>query len=130
MAVCIICRQLTQPTEISTGYGTDKHGRKICFECCGRLDARTLEKTGKLTGYLSYKQVPRNYRTTGFFTVENGFFTNWPGTLKIPVYAVKKSFNNFGAPRYDFWFSWHGRNYHGVHVGDQSQIARVMRVKG
>lgn len=127
---CTICKAEFVPSTISTGYGIDKHGHRICFSCCGKLDERALKRDGKLVGYLTYKQVPINYRKTGYIDIEDGFFTNWPGTFKIRVLRVKKSFNNFRAPRLDFWFMWQGMEFHGVNVGNNSQVATVKRVKG
>mgnify|MGYP003609698120 CR=1 FL=1 len=130
MERCIICKSEFVSDGLSTGYGSDPHGHKICVNCCSLLDARNLEKTGKMTGYLTYKQESIPYRKTGFIDISDGFFTNWPGTFKIPVYMVKKSFNNFGALRLDFWVDWKGKEYHGTQIRENTQIATLKRNKG
>ena len=33
----------THQSEISTGFGTDKDGNKVCFDCCGWNDAKELD---------------------------------------------------------------------------------------
>lgn len=103
---------------------------KICYNCCGKLDEAELVETGKLVGYLIYKQEPKPWSRTGREYLKNAFFTNWPETLKIPVTgSVNRSINNFGAERIDFWLRYKGARYWGVNIGD-NQIARVKRVKG
>lgn len=123
---------------MNTGYGTDKDGNKICFECCGKNDEKTLEETGKLFGYLycgchgvhsdaTARASMRKNRAA--YTGISGTFQNWPGTLKIHTGPIKHSWNNFGAERLDFWFIWRGNTYWGVNIGDK-QCARVVRIKG
>lgn len=128
-----------------TGYAiraTDK--AKICYTCVGKADEKTLRETGKLWGYLTGRRVslvsshvsdlyhgPRGWRKPrGVYTLENGAFTNWPGSFSVNVSRVKLSYNNWGAPRQDFWFTWEGNKYHGVQVGESSECARVSRIKG
>ena len=121
----------------TTGYGTDSEGKTSCFACCGLLDAARLVQDGKMTGYFAYdKNVipykgrqPYGARFGDLTQYLNAHFTNWPGTFKVPVYYVRRSVNNFGAERLDFWFTFQGSRYWGVNVGD-NQVARVKRVKG
>lgn len=144
---CTLCGQVFYSDGCGTGYGTNLAGERICYACCGKLDEAELLSKGELIGYLSYTRLlrpwngcglkpdpnlpPINYHDMGAFMLESGAFSNWPGSFKIPIsQAVKRSFNNFGAPRIDFWFTFHGQRFHGVNVGDNSQIARVKRVKG
>ena len=115
----------------TTGYGVDRDGKKTCFACCGEEDKRTLRETGVLRGYLTYDQEPKVWSRKGYEAVKNGAFTNWPGTLRLPIIErVKRSLNNWGAPRIDFWIVWEGRRYHGVQVGESSQCATIRLVKG
>ena len=125
----------TKPMD--TGYGVDKDGNKVCFECCGANDEKTLEETGKLFGYLICDSSGLMTDSAGrasmkrqraIWTGISGTFTNWPGTLRIKTGAIKRSVNNFGAERLDFWFTWKGNKYHGVNVGD-NQCATVKRVE-
>lgn len=136
---CSICGAECVPTSfydeektkpINTGYGVDKDGNKVCFACCGEMDKKTLRETGTLRGYLIVPSKPLPYQRTGVEDLHGAEFTNWPGSFRVSVDSYgKRSFNNFGAPRTDFWFFWEGRRYHGVNVGDNSQCATVKVVK-
>ena len=119
----------------STGYGIDANGKKTCFECCGKQDREELLRNGKQIGYLEIKRKTYDglgtiHFGTGLDTFEDGFYSNWPGTFKIPVKGIdaKRSINNFGAERLDFWFQFEGHRYWGFNVGD-NQIAHVRRIK-
>ena len=96
-----------EDTDCTTGYGIDADNKKICFACCAINDAKSMRETGKATLYYHGGQV-----------------TNWPGTLKLPVLAVKYSRNNWGSKRTDFWFDFEGVRWHGVQVGENSELAR------
>ncbi len=115
----------TKPAD--TGYGTDEDGNKICYDCAALRDEERLRVEGKMQGYLVYEKEPGERYRFGEISLKNGYFGNWPGTFKLGVSSAKKSINNFGAERIDFWFEWEGRTYHGVNVGD-SQIAVVHRI--
>jgi hypothetical protein len=117
-----------------TGYGIDREGKTFCYVCAGKRDREELISTGKQIGYLSFSDPPlpdsrgRHLRL-GYIYDPNGYYGNWPGTFIIPVHHVKRSRNNFGAYRLDFWFTFEGARYWGVNVGD-NQLARVQRIKG
>lgn len=108
------CGHIATSNGFTTGYGVDRDGKKICFECCGKNDREQLEQTGKLSGYYT-----------------GGKFMNWPGTFSVHVYSYRKSWHNFAGRdgRTDFWFSLNGRNYHGVQIGHLNECATVRRVK-
>lgn len=111
---CSICGSEIVPSGCSTGYGTNDKGAKICFECIGVLDRKTLLETGEIYGYLS--------GTT---------FSNWPGSFKVENLYIRKSNHNFAGRdgRSDFWFTLEGQNFHGVHIGNNNKCAKVKRVK-
>ena len=117
--ICSICgKEITrEENSISTGYATNKDGEKICYQCCGELDKKELSETGVLHGYLSKDEA-------GYY------FGNWPGTLKIRVYGVRKSWHNFAGKdgRRDFWLQFNGGNYHVLNIGD-NECAKVKRCK-
>lgn len=102
-----------------TGYGYGFEGklkdRPICYACCGDLDAERMEADGKATMYL--------VKRAGAY-----FVTNWPGTLAIRA-GVRVGRHNMAGRRYDAWFTWRGRNWHGVTYGDNTQICHVRRTK-
>lgn len=113
------CGHVAISDGFTTGYGIDKENKKICFTCCGENDKQELRDNGKFTGYISG-------------TKENGFkFTNWPGTLNIPVRYYRFSWHNFAGRngRMDFWLTFEGQNYHGFQIGYNSQIATIKRNK-
>jgi hypothetical protein len=113
METCIKCTQPFTADGIGTGYGIDKDGNKVCYQCCAESDRAYMVDNGKITLYLTEKGV-----------------TNWPGTLVFPVFGVpRKSRNNFGAKRLDAWFVGPDRHiWHAVNIGD-NEIARCKRTK-
>ena len=113
---CSVCGKECIPDGCGTGYATQQLDNGavsiVCYKCCDISDARYLRDNGKLHGYLADNE-----------------FTNWPGTLRIPVASTKKSKNNFNATRIDFWLRWEGKNYYGRKVGDNSQCATIRKIK-
>jgi len=45
--------EVSPHTEHTTGYGVDKDGRKLCYDCCARGDREYMAREGKITAYLS-----------------------------------------------------------------------------
>ncbi len=39
--------------ECTTGYGTTRDGKRHCYTCCQRMDIETMDREGKILGYLS-----------------------------------------------------------------------------
>jgi hypothetical protein len=111
---CYLCDSPFIPTGCGTGYAIKGDGRKICYTCAGAEDRRRLLEDGKLVGYFNGKE-----------------FTNWPGTLKIPVRGIKVSDHNFAGRkgRTDFWFKLDGKCFWGKQIGQNNEIAYVRRVK-
>ncbi len=114
---CADCKRIKQSTDaMTTGYGSfGKSKRKVCFECCGKREARDMAKTGKATLYLVSKK-------------DGYHVTNWPGTLDIRAGYVKRGGHNIGRTRFDAWFSFAGATWHGVNIGD-NDILRCKRLK-
>ena len=85
----------------------------------GKIDREELENLpigGKVTQYL----------------VKEGneyFISNWPGTLKIRIWQIKKGNHNIAGTRSDVWFCYAGHNFHGVQYGNHSQICHITRVR-
>lgn len=111
---CYLCNEPFVRSGIGTGYATKEDGRKICYSCAGAEDEKRLLEDGKLIGYFS-----------------NGYFTNWPATLKIPVPYTKKSYHNFAGRngRTDFWFTFKGFSFWGKQIGNNNEIAYVRKIK-
>lgn len=100
----------------ATGYAVDREtDALICFACCGVNDARALSEAKPGARFVHY--------LTGGNVV-----SNWPGTLKIMVRAMRRSRNNWNTPRVDVWFSYQGKQFWGVQLGD-SDILRIRALK-
>lgn len=109
------CGHIAISDGFTTGFGRDKENKTICFACCGENDKRQLRETGKLSGYFS-----------------GGHFTNWPGSFKLHVYSVRKSWHNFAGKdgRTDFWGMFEGKEFHGVQIGHFNECATIKIKKG
>ena len=116
---CSQCRQL-KPLKhnCGTGYARNDANEFLCYQCCGENDAKELREKGKAVLYW-----------TGAKPGDAGEVTNWPGTFRIPVRHVRTGAHNIARRRYDVWFMWEGRDYHGVQYGDNTQICRVKQVR-
>lgn len=105
---------------ITTGYGVDVEGKKYCYDCCARRDREQMLRDGRATMYLVSEAL------NGYTTHK---MTNWPGSLSLPVYRVKKGHHNIAGTRHDFWFALAGDTWHGVQYGESTQIAHCRRLK-
>lgn len=113
---CETCGAECIPQGCTTGYGTDKEGRKHCFKCCATLDRAEMQQTGRFTGYLT-------------FDGDAWSVSNWPGSLRYVCTGARKSAHNIGRIRIDAWFVGpDGHVWHAVNIGD-SQIARCRRTR-
>ena len=103
-----------------TGYGVIREGgrkKKICYDCCGKRDLAGMIETGRAVLYLT--EGP-----------DGAEVTNWPGTLKFHVRYQKAGNHNIAGRRTDVWFTdSNGREWHGVQLGNYSQICRCRRLK-
>jgi hypothetical protein len=101
-----------------TGYGIVREGgieKKVCYDCCGKRDRADMAATGRAVLYLTKKDG-------------NLVVTNWPGTLVIRVRASSNGCHNLARSRVDVWFDdFDGREWHGVQLGENSQICRCRR---
>lgn len=117
---CQSChRELPVSHEGGTGYGINRSGKKICYECVGKKETREVGRKGAGGKHVFYLS-----RRDGKITV-----TNWPGTLRYAATAVRKGRHNIAGERIDVWFKDHlGREWHGVNLGD-NDILRAKRLK-
>jgi hypothetical protein len=100
---------------VGTGYGIDKDGNKVCYECCGENDSKHL------------CEMKEGERTVLYYS--KGAVTNWPSTLRIPIYSTRTGKHNFARVRTDFWFDYKGHEFHGVVYGTQTEIAHIRKLK-
>lgn len=119
---CFDCGATFISNGFSTGYGTDREGNRVCFACCGIRDQKDMEKTGKATLYLTLKERP------GLRLFADGEVGNWPGTLKLPC-RVKRGRHNIAGVRFDAWFRFAGKDWHGVQYGENTQLIHCKQLK-
>ena len=110
-------------------YGVDKENNKHCPACCAEWEKADLLENRKGMLYLTYDNEDRNYQTSGFIYPKNGKLTNWHGLLSIPIRAIKIGKHNIAGRRFDVWFTWQGKEWHGVQYGDYTQICHIRQVK-
>ena len=132
---CSRCNALCVPTESTTGYGYNRQHEPICFACCGELDRADMIETGKATLYLTIGPGWQGCGNVGPINTDYGHISNWPGTLRFPLYhSPKVGKHNLAGKRYDVWFkvqnNGKAEQWHGVQYGDNTQIAHCRRVKG
>ena len=118
----------TSKHSISVGYATDASGKTYCYDCCAAQDRDEMQRAGKITLYLSFDDNSRPSDIGRYFH-GNHKLTNWPGSLQIPIRCVKRGDHNMAGCRYDFWFTFKGREWHGVQYGDNTQLAHCRRLK-
>lgn len=130
--VCATCGKEypAQTTGGNTGgYGIDANNRKHCLPCCAEREKAHILENGKGTLYLVYEQEPRSASYCGWFTPKNGKLTDWGGFLSIPINRIKRGGHNIAGCRYDVWFTFGGREWHGVTYGDNTQICHIRAIK-
>lgn len=106
---------------LGTGYGVDKRGKAVCYDCCAIRDGKELEALpygGKTCLYLNEKLHD---------TVKH--ITNWSGTLAIPVRYTRQGKHNMAGVRRDVWFSYKGDEYQGTQYGNFSDIVHIRKLK-
>ena len=121
-----------------TGYALDDDGEKICYDCCAELDKQWMLAHGKIALYLTCEPASKARLHGRPFTSATanicgrktaGEVTNWPGTLRFPCHT-RTGGHNIAGVRYDCWFTGpDGYEWHGVTIGDNTQICRCKRTK-
>lgn len=111
---CSQC-ELSKPvyTDGGTGYAIDQKNNKICYSCCAVNDSNdlgALKPKEKICLYWDGVQV-----------------TNWPGSLKIKAYSVKKGNHNIAGSRVTVYFKHNGNKFTGINYGSSSQILHVRK---
>ena len=126
--LCSVCNQTKSRPENSfgTGYGIDKDGNKVCYDCCAVKDWESMREDGRITLYLVNIDLtkPRLYQNPDAEVV------NWPGTLRFKVVGLRRGKHNIARFRYDAWFKdKDGRLWHGVQYGGNTQLIHCKRLK-
>lgn len=111
---CYVCKaKKFNHNTFMTGYGIDRNGHKVCFDCCAEQDKSEMKKSGKIALYLDHiKQV----------------VSNWPGTLKISC-TMTTGKHNLAGIRRDVWFHFNGHIWHGTQYGNLSEIVHCTQTK-
>ena len=117
--VCVDCgEEKIHVDSLTTGYGIDKQGRKVCYSCCGNRDSVDMSATGRAVLYLTEKGP------------EGTVVSNWPGTLKFRVRYKRVGSHNLAGRRVDVWFTdSDGREWHGINYGHNSQLCHCRRLR-
>lgn len=114
---CTVCGlHKTHDDDFTTGYGRDNDDNIVCFDCCGKQDAKEL------------KELQPNQKFYLYLNTKEKTLSNWPGTLKINVNHIRVGNHNIARHRYDTWFTFEGNSYHAVQYGDNTQIAHVRKI--
>jgi hypothetical protein len=119
MDKCSICgKEIVQDLEsIGTGYAETEDGQKVCYACCAVKDQAYMKEHGKIDLYLVLHP-------------DQTAVINWPGTLRFPVRWKHEGRHNIAGKRTDAWFNGpDGYLWHGVTVGDNTQIIHCKRTK-
>lgn len=143
---CTTCGETCQSDGLGAGYGVDADGKAHCYQCCGKRDLEQMMRRGKITLYLS--QIPPKewaarlvmmgkspYMDGDYGAQERQRFSiiNWPGTIKIQPWAVKKVEGwGYGGPYpvHHVWFTGpDGYQWYGVCKGRDSEIFCCRRLK-
>jgi hypothetical protein len=124
---CARCHKpiVLRPGSYGTGYG-DHHGRPICYDCCGAVDAASMMESGRIMLYLTTD--PKRSAVGLVSSWRQWEVTNWPGTLRFRVRAASLGRHNLARTRIDVWFTGpDGRIWHGVSIGDHTQVCHCRR---
>jgi len=115
---CSVCKETKSfvPKGVTTGYGLDENDNKVCYDCCAEKDKKVMREQGKISLYLSNDNL--KYKVT-----------NWPGTLCFIPYHVTTGRHNIAGIRYDVWFLFEGKSWHGTTYGNNTQICHCKRAK-
>lgn len=129
--ICTRCKEEIAPQAkdaITTGYGIDAQGNLICYACCAEGDKEYMRKEGRITLYLTMASIKIK---SGWVIDSSARITNWPGSLEfIPTgHNIKISQTNWGLTRRDLWFAFDNHYWHGVNVGDNSQLLHCKMTK-
>lgn len=118
MVTCNICgKEIVSDSPYTTGYGIDENNNKVCYACCGEQDTEYMKTHDKTMLYLVKRE-------------NDWYVTNWPGTLSVKVATPKKGRHNIARTRYDVWFAFADKFWHGVQYGDFTQVCHCKVVKG
>jgi len=126
----------TETDGCGTGYGITKGGAKHCYACCAEQDREQMRRTDRILLYLSMTGSSLSASGLGLARPIPGHTyygdnkaTNWPGSLSIPVGSIKVGNHNIAGRRYDCWFTFEGREWHGVQYGDYTQLLHCNKLR-
>lgn len=125
---CFNCKKEIVRNSMGTGYAIDNNNHKICYDCCAEVDRQTMRKQGKIILYFVKTKKESPIPNGSPFWVPE--ITNWPGTLRIPVLNVRTGHHNIAEKRYDVYFMFEGKNWHGITYGDNTQVCHCKVLKG
>jgi len=113
-----VCSRCGETKELQrsggTGYATNDAGDKICYACCGEIDAEYMLEHGEITLYFNHRR---------------GAVENWPGTLMFHITNCNVGKHNIaGVQRHVYFNGPGGRKWWGLQVGDDSELCYCKRM--
>lgn len=114
---------------ITTGYGVDKAGNKVCFGCCAKHDLNELLNLNHGKKFYMYL-TKQEYNAPCGAKYKKWFVSNWPNSLKIPCVHVTNGRHNFSGKRIDAWFYIGDKKYWAFNFSpDNQDCCTIKRVK-
>ncbi len=114
-------------SDFTTGYGSDKAGKVMCYECIAEDELKKLiaASPGYIKDLCMYlcKSEGRNK------------VNNWPGSLSFDIFNHIKGRHNIATWQYNFDFMILDKEtnikhyFHGRVCGDNTQIASIRKLK-
>jgi hypothetical protein len=102
-------------SESTRGYGTDKDGKRLCYDCCRAQDLAEIEKGNPVFAYFSERP---GWKGPGS-AASRHIITGWPGFVLMPQ-AWRKSSRRIWGTRllYIGAIDYAGREWHGTSPGE------------
>lgn len=127
---CDCCKQAKYyVSDFTTGYGKDKDGSKMRYECIAKDELAKLIAAPvgyfKETTLYFCDDIDKPYRT----------IQNWPGSLSFQIYQYTKGYHNIAGVQHNFGFmvfdeaTQKKHYFHGRVCGNNTQIASIRKLK-
>jgi hypothetical protein len=130
---CSNCKlDKTHESDTTTGYGVSEDGSKVCFDCCGLLDAERMTETGRGVLYLITERDQKSNYPIDLFS-RPVKLTNWPGTLEFRVLHYHRGDHNWTGrnSRIDVWFIGPDKEiWTGYQIGHWTQLTHCRKTSG
>lgn len=102
----------------------------ICYKCASDDEKERMRKTGVTTLYFMYNSPCNNIQHTNAgtnMTPSDYIVSDWSGRFLIRPMNVQRGKHNIARTRWDVWFEFEGRVWHGVQYGENTQLLHCKR---